>query len=119
VRDQALRIRDRKPTESPEARAERERAIEKAIKAEATELAKFLVEDPIYLLDLQEKLRAGTLHPMLQTLLWNYAYGKPKERVEVKHAAVVKIIHEFAGSREKVIEGTVVKPEEKPDGAGA
>lgn len=117
MENKLTRIRDRKPPEiDPVDRAKREKALEAAAKEEVGRLAKFLVEDPVYLLDLQERLRNGTLHPMLQQLLWNYAYGKPKERVEIKHAAVVKIVHEFAQGA-KVVEGEVVKqPEEIASG---
>ena len=45
-------------------------------------MAKALVEDPIYRLRLQTRLKSGKIAPAVETMLWFYAYGKPKETVE-------------------------------------
>lgn len=44
--------------------------------------ARLLVEDPGYRTSLAVRLKLGEAGPM-ETLLWQYAYGKPKETVEV------------------------------------
>lgn len=78
---------------------------------EAKDLARLLVTDPFYLISLQERLRDGRLPPAVETTLWGYAYGKPKEQIEVRKASVVKILHEYADNEEvrkvaeKVLEG--------------
>jgi len=88
-------------------RREQARLVKKAMRGEITKLANYLVTDPLYLEDVQKRLRAGQLNPLLQQMLWAYAFGKPKEQLEIREAKVVKIIHEFAESP-KVIEGEVV-----------
>lgn len=86
------------------------RLVRKAMKGEITKLATYLVTDPIYLEDMQKAMRRGELHPALQQMLWAYAFGKPKERVEISEAKVVKIVHSFAEDTEpKTIEGQVVE----------
>jgi hypothetical protein len=60
------------------------------------ELAKALVTDPLYLTMLQRRMREGKLPPAVEVTLWYYAFGKPKEQIEVKKASVVKILHEYA-----------------------
>jgi len=85
------------------------RAIKKALKSEIQGLARYLVEDPLYIEGLLARMRNHTLHPTLQSKLMDYAYGKPKERIEISEAKIVRIIHEFQ-EEPKVIEGEVVEP---------
>ena len=40
-----------------------------------------LVDDPIYRQRLATRLRAGTLSPAVECMLWYYAKGKPKEEL--------------------------------------
>jgi hypothetical protein len=50
---------------------------------EVSELARRLVENPAYMQSLRRRLRngkAGALEP----ILWYYAYGKPKEQVDLR-----------------------------------
>lgn len=93
--------------------AQERRLLRQAMKGEITKLATYLVTDPIYLQDVQQKMREGKLNPLLQSMLWAYAFGKPKERVEIQEAKVVKIIHTFAEQAEapKTIEGAVIDVE--------
>jgi len=80
------------------------------MKGEVTKLATYLVTDPVYLEDMQQAMRRGELHPALQQMLWAYAFGKPKERVEITEAKVVKIVHSFAeDTQPKAVEGKVVE----------
>ena len=103
------------PEITMELRGEQAR-LTKALKKEIQGLARYLVEDPLYLLGLKARLLSGHLHPTIEALLFAYAYGKPKERVEVRHASIVRIIHEFAGEEEpKPIEGVVVPQPELPE----
>jgi hypothetical protein len=50
---------------------------------EVKEAARLLVDDPEYRKTLKERLLAGTAGPGVETMLWHYAYGKPKESVEL------------------------------------
>ncbi len=48
---------------------------------EVKELAQSLIENPEYRRNLMERITAGEA-PQMEVLMWFYAYGKPKERVE-------------------------------------
>lgn len=83
---------------------------------EARGIMRYLIEDPVYLENFQNRMREGRLAPPIEVMVWAYAYGKPKEQVEVTHAAVVRIIHEVQEAKERPIEGEVVKTEALPPG---
>ena len=51
---------------------------------EAKAFARQLVSDPTYLQNLQVALEERNVEPSIETMLWHYAYGKPKESVEVQ-----------------------------------
>ena len=42
-----------------------------------------LVSDSEYRENLEARLRAGTLPPALESLIWHYAYGKPPASLDV------------------------------------
>jgi len=46
------------------------------------EAATELVENPRYRANLEQRLVAGKLAPAMETLLWHFAYGKPKESMQ-------------------------------------
>jgi hypothetical protein len=50
--------------------------------AEIKDVARSLLEDPVYQAKLKRRLRDGKA-PQIEQLLYHYAYGKPKERFEV------------------------------------
>jgi hypothetical protein len=50
---------------------------------EVKELARSLLSDPGYVANLKARLIAGECPPPVETMLWHYAYGKPKESVEL------------------------------------
>ncbi len=45
-------------------------------------MCRVIVEDPEYLASLRERALENKLGPM-EPLLWHYAHGKPKDRVDV------------------------------------
>jgi hypothetical protein len=49
---------------------------------EAKRAATELVDDPEYRKNLLERLRKGKVAPAVETMLWSYAHGKPKDAVE-------------------------------------
>lgn len=55
--------------------------LNKATK-EIRDICRGLLEDPIYQATLQKQIRAGKCPPPVVCLLYNYAYGKPKETVD-------------------------------------
>jgi uncharacterized membrane protein len=83
--------------------------LQKLSKKDIAQVCRYLVEDALFLEEMQARMRNMTLHPALVQMVWNYAYGKPKERVEIRKASVVKIIHQFAG---EAIEAQVVKADD-------
>ena len=50
-----------------------------------------IVDDPVYRTKLMAAARARTVAPAVEVMLWHYAYGKPKERVE--HSGHLDLIH--------------------------
>ncbi len=50
---------------------------------EAKAFARQLVYDPTYLQNLQADLKERKVEASLEAMLWHYAYGKPKEHVEL------------------------------------
>ncbi len=57
--------------------------VQNKVTREIKEIAQGLLEDPIYQAKLKEQLQEGKLAPPVLCLLYNYAYGKPKETVDV------------------------------------
>ena len=51
---------------------------------EAKILASELVDNPVYRRNLAKRLNAGRLQPAVETMLWYYAKGKPRETVKVE-----------------------------------
>lgn len=47
------------------------------------EEAQKLLDSPEYQASLVARIKAGTLPPALETLIWHYAHGRPVERTEV------------------------------------
>ena len=42
-----------------------------------------LVADPAYLAALRRRLLAGELAPAVETMLWHFAFGRPKDSLEM------------------------------------
>ena len=59
----------------------RRKGVSNRATREIRELARSIVEDPAYLGKLKKRVAAGQA-PHMETLLYHYAYGKPKERIE-------------------------------------
>ena len=56
---------------------------------EVREAARLLVESPEYRASLESRLNKGSA-PHMETLLWHYAFGKPKETHE--HTGALRIM---------------------------
>lgn len=59
-------------------------------------LAVRLLNDPVYLKNLKERLQTGRLQPGVETLLYYYAHGKPTEIIETKQITPLRLVHEYA-----------------------
>lgn len=62
---------------------------------EARKLSRKLLADPVYRKSLIRRLREGTIQPGVEALLYYFAYGKPRESVEVQEKTDVKIVHQY------------------------
>jgi len=69
--------------EKGDPRAGRPPGVLNKVTVAVREVAQGLVDDPVYRASLQERLNAGQLAPAVETMLWHYAHGKPKETVEL------------------------------------
>jgi hypothetical protein len=47
------------------------------------DIARGIIEDPVYLTNLKDRALAGTLPPMIEALMFHYLFGKPQEKLEV------------------------------------
>ena len=63
---------------------------------EVRRLTRKMVMDPVHRRTLMEKLRDCTLHPSMMVLIYQYAFGKPKETVEVVPPSPVRIVNQFS-----------------------
>jgi hypothetical protein len=62
---------------------------------EARKISRRLLADPVYRKRLIKRLREGTIQPGVEAMLYYYAYGKPRESVEVEQKSDVKIVHQY------------------------
>ncbi len=60
----------------------RPRGVSNKATVEAKAACAAIVDDPVYRTELMAAARARTLPPAVETMLWHYAKGKPKEQVE-------------------------------------
>lgn len=72
-----------KPFVKGDPRAGRPKGTPNKVTIEVRELARAMVENETYRSRLGRRLRSGKLAPAVETMLWHYAYGKPKETHEV------------------------------------
>lgn len=74
----------------------RPKGVPNVASREIKDAARLLVSDEAYVESLRKRLPAGKA-PHMETLLHHYAYGKPKETVDVTAsvAASVRIVNEY------------------------
>ena len=71
-------------------------AVEARVAVKAVRgIALRLLKRPLYQQQLKKALDEGTLHPTIHALLYHYAYGKPKEELEVSQPVPVRIQHVY------------------------
>lgn len=63
--------------------AGRPRGVPNKVTTEAKAACNAIVDDPDYRKNLLVRMRDGTVHSSVETMVWYYAKGKPKERVEI------------------------------------
>jgi hypothetical protein len=64
----------------------RPRGTQNKVSAQAREFAQNILTSPEYRASLVRRIQQDDLPPVVETLLYHYAYGKPKERIEVSEA---------------------------------
>lgn len=52
-------------------------------RAEASSFCRTILESDTYRLTLKERAEKGRLSPLVEVMLWNYAYGKPPEEIKL------------------------------------
>jgi hypothetical protein len=72
-----------KPFEKGDRRAGRPKGRLNETTIEVRQLARELIEDSEYRANLRARLITGECSPPVETMLWHYAYGKPKESIEL------------------------------------
>ena len=53
------------------------------VTAEARAVCAAILDDRTYRTNLTARARAGTLAPAVEAMLWHYAFGKPKDSLDV------------------------------------
>jgi hypothetical protein len=61
----------------------RKPGIKNVTTPEARAIAQYIVQHPKVQARLLQQAIDGTLRPEIEILLWHYAYGKPREQIEV------------------------------------
>jgi len=72
-------------------RSGRPKGVPNKASADVRIRARALVEDPVYVLGLKKRILDGKSVP-LEIMLHHYAYGKPRETVEVEGAVTIKVL---------------------------
>ena len=67
-------------------RAGRPKGVPNKATVVGREFARQLVEDPKYRERLQKRMDTGELAPVLEQMIWNYAYGKPPQSLMLEGA---------------------------------
>jgi hypothetical protein len=98
-----------KPFKKGDPRAGRPKGSQNKATVEVREAARSFVEDPIYRESLKARLQSGDLAPAVESMLWHYAYGKPKEQVELSGPD--------GGAVVSAVKLVFVEPEKEEEGA--
>jgi hypothetical protein len=72
-------------------RSGRPKGVPNKASADVRIRARALVEDPVYVLQLKRRILDGKSVP-LEIMLHHYAYGKPRETVEVEGGVNIRIV---------------------------
>lgn len=65
---------------------------------EVAQMCRLIVQDPEYLAALRVRALEGKLGPM-EPLLWHYAHGKPKDKIQVEQLPPILVVNELDPSR--------------------
>jgi len=72
-----------KPFQPGDPRAGRPAGVQNKVTLEAREIARNMISNEEYRKNLEARFNAGECAPPIEALIWHYAFGKPKETVEV------------------------------------
>jgi hypothetical protein len=62
----------------------RKKGVPNKATADVKAFAEGLVDDPVYRAKLRRDLRARKLAPLIEQMVWHFAYGKPKDVIELE-----------------------------------
>lgn len=89
-----------KPFVKGDARAGRPKGVPNKVTLEIREAARQFVEDPAGQAKLLEQYQQGNLNPSVLQMLYHYAYGKPKDAIELKGGiAIAKVARVIIAGR--------------------
>ena len=80
--------------------------------AEVRAVCAAILDDPTYRTNLTARARAGALAPAVEAMLWHYAFGKPRDSLNVtigpagdlSELSTEELLHRVDGLREQVRE---------------
>lgn len=78
-----------KPFVKGDARAGRPKGVPNKVTLEVREAARQFVEDPVGQAKLLEQYQQGSMNPTVLQMLYHYAYGKPKDTLELQGGVAV------------------------------
>jgi hypothetical protein len=61
----------------------RPKGVKNKVTSEVRQIAQGLLSNPRYAESLKARLESGTILPGVEAMLWHYAYGKPKETIDL------------------------------------
>lgn len=59
------------------------------------EFATQFIQSEAYRASLQKRIETNTLHPVVEVMLWNYAFGKPKDDLDEGKVIEMNPLHEM------------------------
>jgi hypothetical protein len=63
----------------------RQKGTPNKLTAEARAICLALVRDPVYLMKFSQDFRDRKVPPGVESMVWGYAYGRPRMQLEVVH----------------------------------
>lgn len=78
-----------------ERRGGRKKGTPNKVTAEVREVCAQILGGADYQASLLERVKAGSLSPALECMLWHYAHGKPKDTLAIENAPPMLVVDEL------------------------
>jgi len=62
---------------------------------EVRRISRALVLNKEYQANLKDRMVSGKIQPGVEVAIWQYAFGKPKEEIDLKAPVPVRLVHEY------------------------